>query len=210
MIRAFSRLRTIGLRAVLVMMILSVQASSAEAGIGDLAEPKVNAEIEKHARDVHGVAISAFSGGGTVLLKDPMAKKTERFEIGCHAKIKAENGSTGDATLAYDSWEKGAAEDSISVRGSMLFALNRGAPATPEEADALFDGMFGEGARGGVYGARSFAPGDNGEWMLYGEYHHAGEDAFVVKGFVSIGPDDDDPSLLVISFFSEVQPGAGH
>lgn len=178
-------------------------AGSLGAGVGDWTEAKVDAEIRKHVREVHHVEVEVESGGAAFLLRSPIGVEPAAFDLVFHAKIETAGGFRGDAGMTFLA---GGGAASTEVRGSVLLPLAVPMPASAAAATALFDRVFGEGSRGGVYADRTLVRGDDGAWVLHGEFVSE-EAAFSVKAFGSIAPDDDDPSLLVLALFSEVRSG---
>lgn len=174
------------------------------AGVEDWSEEKVNAELVKHVRDVHRIQLTARGGGAAIILGGRIGEAGDDFDVVYHAKVDAAGIQGGDGALAYVPPTSPRSRKLPTVRGTVHFQLRRPMPRSAEEATALFDELMGKGARGGLYGGRPFVEGDDGNWVIYGEYQAEGGEGFRVKAVSSIGPDDDNPRILVISLLSEV------
>jgi hypothetical protein len=191
------------------LLLTSSLTSTLHAGVEEWTKDKVNAEIAKHAKDVHHLTLRANSGGATVLLAGRIDQtKKDEFDVIFHAKVDAAGIRDGDAVLAYRATPPGRRSKLPTVRSTILFHLRREMPRKAGEATDLFDELMGEGARGGIYGGRHFTRGDDGNWVIYGNFDEPGQD-FKVKAVTIMGPDDDDARILVITMFAEVDTGKG-
>jgi hypothetical protein len=187
----------------LAPLVLALSALPALAGVGDWTPEKVEAEIAKHAQDVHHVRVQASHGGAGPLLRGKLGQEGAGLDVVFHAKVDSAGGARGDGVIAYQA-HPGRPSAPPKVRSSYLFPLTDRLPGSAGEASDLFDRIMGEGARGGIYGGRSFTPRKEGGWELYGAFEAPGK-PWKVQGYIALGPDDDDPGLTVLMLFADVE-----
>lgn len=189
----------------LAPLLLALAAWPATAGVGDWSPAKVEAEITKHAKDVHHVAVRASHGGAAPLLRGRLGDDSAGFDVVFHAKVDTAGGVRGDAAIAYEA-RPGRAAGPPHVRSSYMFSLTDAFPGSAGAATDLLDRVLGEGARGGIYGGRSLTRSDGGGWELFGAFE-APNTPWKVRGYVTINRDEDDPGLTVLMLFGEVETG---
>lgn len=186
----------------LPLLVALALVATAQAGVGEWTSAKVEADITKHAQDVHHVQVQASHGGASPLLRGTLGQG-KGFDLVFHAAVDSAGGARGDATMAtpVDPAQPGGP---TRVRSTFLFPLTDRYPGTPGEASDLFDRVMGEGARGGIYGGRSFQKGKDGNWELGGAWQ-APDGALSVKGYIALSRDEDDPGLTVLLLCAEVE-----